>query len=211
MPDLSFRVEGAEAVPYAAAPLVVLKLRVTNADPQESLHSVSLQCQIQIQAARRRYNAEEQQRLTDLFGSADRWSLTLRNMLWTHANIVVPGFQGEILVDLPLPCTFDFNVAATKYFSALDVAAGDIPILLQFSGTAFYAGEDGALQVSPIPWNREAAYALPVGVWKDMMDLHYPNTAWLSLRRDVFERLLAYKSRHGIPTWEQTIERMLPS
>ncbi|MGI8989324.1 MAG: DUF6084 family protein [Bryobacteraceae bacterium] len=209
MPDLSFQVEGAEAVPHAAAPLLVLKLRVANANPEESLHSVAVQCQIQIQAARRRYNAEEQQRLTDLFGSADRWSLTLRTMLWTHSNIVVPAFQGSILVDLPVPCTFDFNVAATKYFSALD--DGEIPILLQFSGTAFFAGENGALQVSPIPWNREAAYRLPVAVWKEMMDFHYPNTAWLSLRRDVFERLLAYKSRHGIPTWEQTIESMLPS
>ena len=108
-----------------------------------------------------------------------------------------------------MPCTFDFNVAATKYFSALD--AGEIPLLIQFSGTAFYAGQDGALQVSPIPWSREAAYALPIAVWKEMMDFHYPNTAWLSLRRDVFERLLAYKSRHGIPTWEQTIESVLPS
>ncbi len=207
MPDLSFRVEGAESIPYAAAPLLVLKLRAVNANPQEPLHSVSLQCQIQIQAARRRYNAEEQQRLSDLFGSSDRWSLTLRTMLWTHANIVVPAFQGSILVDLPVHCTFDFNIAATKYFSALD--DGKVPILIQFSGTAFYAGEDGALQVSPIPWNREAAYELPVAVWKEMMDLYYPNTAWLSLRRDVFERLLAYKSRHGIPTWEQTIESML--
>lgn len=130
-------------------------------------------------------------------------------MLWTHANIVVPGFQGAILVDLPVHCTFDFNVAATKYFSAVE--GGEVPILLQFSGTAFYAGEDGALQVSPIPWNREAAYKLPVAVWKEMMNLYYPNTAWLSLRRDVFERLLAYKSLNGIPTWEQTIERILPA
>lgn len=209
MPELNFQVEGAEAVPYAAAPLLVVKLRVTNADPKESLHSVAVQCQIQIQAARRRYNAEEQQRLTDLFGSSDRWSLTLRTLLWTHANIVVPAFQGAILVDLPVHCTFDFNVAATKYFSAID--DGEIPILLQFSGTAFYAGQDGGLQVSPIPWNREAAYAFPIAVWKEMMDFYYPNTAWLSLRRDVFERLLAYKSGHGIPTWEQTIESMLPS
>ncbi|MDQ6665652.1 MAG: DUF6084 family protein [Acidobacteriota bacterium] len=209
MPDLSFRVEGAESVPYAAVPLLVLKLRASNGNREEPLHSVSLQCQIQIQAARRRYNAEEQQRLSDLFGSADRWSLTLRTMLWTHSNIVIPAFQDSILVDLPVPCTFDFNIAATKYFSALD--DGKVPILVQFSGTAFYAGEDGALQVSPIPWNLEAAYELPVAVWKEMMDLYYPNTAWLSLRRDVFERLLAYKSRHGIPTWEQTIESMLAS
>jgi hypothetical protein len=207
MPDFTFRVEGAEAVPYAASPLLVFKLRVINARQEEPVHSISVQCQIQIQASRRRYNAEEQERLSDLFGSSDRWSLTLRSMLWTHANVTVPGFLGTILVDLPVPCTFDFNVAATKYFSALD--DGEIPILLQFSGTAFYAGEDGALQVSPIPWDREAAYKLPIAVWKEMMEFYYPNTAWLNLRRDVFDRLLAYKSRHGIPTWEQTIESML--
>jgi hypothetical protein len=209
LPELSFQVEGVAAVPHAATPLLALRLRVAGNDSDELLHSVALQCQIQIQAARRRYSIEEQQRLTDLFGSPDRWSLTLRNMLWTHVNHVVPGFRGATVTDLPVPCTFDFNVAATKYFSALD--EGEIPLLLQFSGTAFFEAEDGALQVSPIPWNREAAYRLPVAIWKQMMDLYYPNTAWLHLRRDVFDRLLAYKSRHGIPTWEQTIESMLPS
>ncbi len=209
MPDLNFAIEGAEAIPYAATPLIVLKLRVTNGNSDESLHSVSVQCQIQIQASRRRYNDEEQRRLRDLFGSTDRWSQTLRTMLWTHANVTVPAFSGTILVDVPVPCTFDFNVAATKYFSANEI--GEIPILVQFSGTVFYAGEDGALQVSPIPWSREAAYNLPVAVWKEMMEMYYPNTAWLSLRRDVFDRLLEYKSQRGIPTWEQTFESMLTS
>jgi hypothetical protein len=209
VPELNFRVEGAEAHAHAAAPLLIFKVRVTNADPEEMLYSVALHCQIQIQSARRRYTAEEQQRLADLFGSPDRWSLTLRNMLWTHSDFVVPGFQGDTLIDLPVHCTFDFNVAATKYFSAVE--DGEIPILFQFSGTAFYEGEDGALQVSPIPWNCEGEYKLPVATWKRMMDLYYTNTAWMHLRRDVFERLLAYKTLHGIPTWEQTIERMLPS
>ena len=37
-------------------------------------------------------------------------------MLWTHASVVVPRFTGSVLADIPVPCTFDFNVAATKYF-----------------------------------------------------------------------------------------------
>lgn len=209
MPDLSFAVEGAEAIAFAAAPLLVFKLRVSNADPEEPIHSAAVHAQIRIQAARRRYSAEEQQRLSDLFGTPDRWSQTLHDMLWTHANAAVPAFRGAVTVDLPVPCTFDFNVAATKYFSGLE--DGEIPVVLQFSGTVFYAAPDGALQVSQIPWNREAKYKLPVAVWKQMMDLYYPNTAWLALRRDTFDRLLEYKSRHGIPTWEQTLERMLPS
>jgi hypothetical protein len=42
-----------------------------------------------------------------------------------------------------------------------------------------------------------------------MIDHYYPETAWLCVRRDVFDRLRSYKARHGIPTWEQTLERML--
>ena len=44
-----------------------------------------------------------------------------------------------------------------------------------------------------------------------MMDIYYPNSAWLCLRRDVFERLYQYKVEHGIPTWEQALESVLPA
>ena len=46
--------------------------------------------------------------------------------------------------------------------------------------------------------------------WREMMDSYYPNSVWLKLRRDVFERLYQYKMQHGIPTWEQALESMLP-
>jgi hypothetical protein len=131
-------------------------------------------------------------------------------MLWTNANVVVPGFEeSETIVDLQVPCTFDFNVAATKYFEGLD--DGDIPLNLLFSGTVFYAPADSPLQVAPISWEQEAKYKLPVMVWREMMDTYYPNTVWINLRKDVFERLYRYKMQHGIPTWEQAVERVLAS
>jgi len=89
------------------------------------------------------------------------------------------------------------------------VAEGDIPLCLMFSGTVFYADSEGALRVAPISWDKETRFRLPVKIWQDMMDLYYPNTAWLNLRRDVFERLQEYKVRNGIPSWEQAIERIL--
>ncbi len=207
MPDLNFQVEGVEAVAHAAAPLLSFKLRVTNAEPDEPIHTVALRCQIQIEAARRRYNEREQERLLDLFGEPERWGQTLRTTLWTHASMVVTPFQGSTLVELPVPCTFDFNVAATKYFAGLE--EGEVPLLMLFSGTVFYEATDGALQVSQISWEKEAKYRLPVRVWQEMMDFYYPNSAWLSLRRDVFDRLAQYKMRRGIPTWEQALESML--
>ncbi len=42
-----------------------------------------------------------------------------------------------------------------------------------------------------------------------MMEHHYPNTGWLYMNRDVFDRLYAYKRQYGLATWEQTIERLL--
>jgi hypothetical protein len=207
VPELHFQIEGAEAVANAAAPLLALKLRITNLPENESIHTLTLRCQVQIEPARRRYVADEQQKLLDLFGTPDRWSRTVRPLLWMNTSVAVPGFTGTTIVDLQLPCTFDFNVAATKYFHALD--SGEIPLCVLFSGTVFYNSANDALQVAQIPWDREANYRLPVSVWKQMMDAHYPNSAWLCLRRDAFERLYEYKVRHGIPTWEEAIERAL--
>jgi hypothetical protein len=207
MPDLSFQIEAVEAPPFAAAPLLAFKLRVTNADAEELIHTVVVRCQIQIAATRRRYSTHDQEQLLDLFGEPERWSQTLRSLLWTHASVVVPPFTGSTVVDLQVPCTYDFNVAATKYFYALE--EGEIPLLFLFSGTIFYATDEAPLQVAQISWEREAAFRLPVQVWRHMMDLYYPNSAWLAVRKDVFDRLYRYKIRRGLPTWEQTLERLL--
>lgn len=148
MPDLRIVVESAEAVHYAAVPLMAFKLRVTNEPQDELIHTIALKAQIQLEVTRRQYSAEEQVGLRDLFGEPDRWGKTLRNMLWTHASVIVPRFNGNTLIDLHVPCGFDFNVAATKYFHGL--ASGDLPLCFQFSGTVFYRGASGALQVAPI-------------------------------------------------------------
>ncbi|GAC1673858.1 MAG: DUF6084 family protein [Candidatus Acidiferrum sp.] len=207
MPDLQLTIEGAEVVQYAAAPLLAFKVRIANTPSEEIIHTVALRAQIQIEVTRRKYEAAEQAQLQDLFGQPDRWGQTLRNMLWTHASVVVPKFTGNVLADIPVPCTFDFNVAATKYFHGL--TNGDLPLCFQFSGTVFYQVQDGPLQVAPISWDKETKYRLPLKVWKELMDVYYPNSAWLSLQRDTFERLYQYKVREGIPTWEDAIERAL--
>lgn len=209
MPDLSITVEQAKVVPYAAAPTLAFQLRVANADPAEPIQSVVLRCQIQIEVTRRRYTPQDQERLRDLFGEPERWGQTLKNLLWTNTSVVVPPFQDSTSVDLQVPCTFDFSVATTKYFNGL--TGGEIPVCLMFSGTVFYTGPTGALLVSPISWEKETRFRLPLPVWKDMMDLYYPNSAWLCLRRDVFEELHRFKMERGIPTWEQAFESLLAS
>lgn len=205
MPDLRFQVEDVVPTPNAASPQLSFKLRITNAEP-EPIHSIALRAQVQVEPVRRRYSSEEQQKLKTLFGEPEQWSKSLLPLLWANVNVNVGAFTGGTLIDLPVPCTFDFNVAMTKYIYGLD--GGELPTSLLFSGTVFHAGQM-ALQIAQIPWDREASYRVPVRVWKEMMDLYYPNGAWIQLRRDVFERLYEFKSHNGLPTWEQTVERML--
>jgi hypothetical protein len=207
MPDLQFNIESAESVPFAAVPMLGFRLQVEGCSPGEAIHSIALHTQIQIETPRRRYSAAEQERLADLFGEPERWGQTLRPMLWTHADVTVPAFSDSVAVDLRVPCSFDFNLAATKYFYGL--SEGDIPLIFLFSGSCFYAGANGGLEVARIPWSKETRFRLPVGVWREIMDRYYPNSAWLRIRQDVFDRLYQYKSQAGVATWEEALERLL--
>ncbi len=207
MPDLNFQVEAATPERVAAEPLLLFRVRVSETTGATPIHSVLLRCQIRIEPGRRHHSPAEQQRLLDLFGTPERWGQTLRPMLWTHASVLVPAFTSAAAVDLPVPCSFDFNLAATKYFDALQ--GGDIPLCFLFSGTIFYEAADGGLQVAQISWEKEASFRLSAATWRELMDRHYPNSAWLCLRQDVFNRLSRYKSRRGLPTWEQALEELL--
>src|SRR6202451_9450 len=159
MPDLNFQIEQAEPQRFTVAPTLLFKLCIRNAVAGEIIHSVALRCQIQLEVARRQYTAEDQKQLRDLFGEPERWGQTLKTFLWTHTNTIVPPFEGSTKVKLPVPCTFDFNVAATKYFAAL--IDGEIPVCVQFSGTVFYTEQGGPLQVLPIPWDKEVHFRVP--------------------------------------------------
>jgi hypothetical protein len=206
MPDLRFSVEGASVVPHAASPLVALTVHIENTPADETIQATLLSCQVRIDAPLRSYAPAERERLRDVFGQPDQWHRSLRGLLWTHATATVAPFQGEARVDLHLPCSADLSAGAAKYFYALE--SGQIPLTLQFSGTVFYqAGE--RLQVARIPWDREAAFRLEVAVWKEMMAAYYPNTSFVALRSDLFDRLHRYRAAHGLPTCDHAVERLL--
>src|SRR3712207_3200730 len=165
MPDLDFKVEGAEVLAFAAVPSILFKLRIENLE-EEPIRSVALNTQIRIAATQRHYDPAEQERLLELFGEPHRWGNTLRSLLWTHTTLQVPPFSGSTVVDMPVPCTYDLEVIGSKYFYALE--DGEVPLEFLFSGTVYYAGEGGRLQVARISWEKEAEYRLPVRLWKEM-------------------------------------------
>jgi len=206
VPDLDFGVEGAEVLKFAAIPGLLFKLRIENLEI-EPIRSVALNTQIRIAATRRHYDTVEQERLLEVFGEPHRWGSTLRSLLWTHTNLQVPPFSGSTIVDMPVPCTYDLEVIGSKYFYALE--EGEVPLEFLFSGTVYYAGEGGRLQIGRISWEKEAEFRLPVRLWKEMMERYFPNSAWIRLRKDAFDQLYDYKVRRGLPTWEAAVEALL--
>ena len=207
MPDLDFQVVGAEVLEYAAVPSLRFELRVENLEG-EPVRSVALNAQVRISATQRHHEPPEQERLWDLFGEPQRWGSTLRSLLWTQTTIQIPPFSGGTLADLPVTCTYDLEVAASKYFHALE-DGGEVPLEFLFSGTVFYTAEDGRLQTAMISWEKEAEYRMPVRLWREMMDHYFPGTAWVRLRRDVFDRLYEHKVRGGFSSWESAVESLL--
>jgi hypothetical protein len=207
MPDLDFTVESADVLPYAAVPTILFRLAVQNAVEGEEINSISLRTQIRIAATQRRYDQTEQKKLRELFGEPHQWKDTLRSLLWTNTNTIVTSFSGGRDFEMPVTCTYDFDVVGTKYFAALE--DGEIPLEFLFSGTVFYRKDGGALQVGQISWEREAKFRLPVRLWKEMMERYFPNSAWIRLHRDAFDQLYDYKIRRGLPTWETAIEALL--
>ncbi|MFN2460298.1 MAG: DUF6084 family protein [Candidatus Velthaea sp.] len=205
MTDLSFSIVSAEPERYAAAPQFLLRTRVTEASGAR-VHAITLRAQIRIEPQRRRYGAHESDAMTELFGPPERYGDTLRPLLWTHVSQTVVGFERETTFDLVVPCSYDFEVAAHKYLSALE--DGDIPIVVQFSGTLFVRGADGAVSTGLVPWSCEAHYKLPVAVWRATMDAFFPNSTWIRIDRSAFEELYRFKRQGGFPTWEAAIARL---
>lgn len=207
MPDLHFAVEDVAPKPYTSVPAIAVQLRVSNSEAHEAVHSIMLNCQVQLRPLGRAYSAAEEARLQDLFGARERWGQTMKPLHWMNIVLKSPPFTGSTRMELVLPCSFDFDIAANKYFYGLQ--SGSVAVAAMFSGTVFYADDQGALQIAQIPWDREATFHLPVEVWKAAIDAHYPDSAWLRLPRESFDRLYRYKVSRGIPMWDDVITALL--
>jgi Family of unknown function (DUF6084) len=203
--ELVFDCVGARADKYAVVPAMIMTLRISETSGQR-VEAIALRVQMRIEPSRRRYTDAEAERLTDLFGETQRWAETLRPVQFTNVSVMVPGFTGSTDIDLPVPLTYDMEIGATRYFAGLD--DGEIPLLLLFSGTLFGTA-DGRLSVQQVPWSKEATYRLPVALWREAIDAHFPNSAWLKVSTHTLDELLRYKARHALPTWEATLLALL--
>jgi Family of unknown function (DUF6084) len=206
MSDLAITCVDVRADRYAAAPTMLFRLRLTEATGVR-VHAIALRCQIRIEPARRRYGGEEAERLLELFGETPQWGESLKPMQFAAVGVVVPSFTGTAEVDVPVPCTYDFEVAAAKYLHAL--SGGEVPMLLLFSGTAFRRTDDGRFEVEQVPWSLESRYRVPVAVWRELMDRFFPGGGWIRVHRDTLDALQRFKARNALPTWEDAFAALL--
>ncbi|MEU1426196.1 DUF6084 family protein [Nocardia sp. NPDC005746] len=203
--SITFAVLDIKPEPYAIGPTLSARVGIA-ALGEEPVHAIALRAQVRIEPNRRAYTDAEGSGLLDLFGTRDRWHDTQRTFLWMHTTTTVPGFTGGSEVDLPLPCTYDLEVTGSKYLHAL--RDGTVPLLFLFSGTVFFKGASG-FSVQQIPWDRDDRFNMPVSVWRQLMDTHYPDTGWVRMRRETVDALTAYKSGHGFLDYDQAVTELL--
>jgi len=205
MPELDFSVVDVVPEPYAVAPNLLARLHVEERTG-EVVHALALRAQVRIEPQRRRYDDTEEQALLDLFGGRARFADTLKPFPWLHASTIAQGFTGSTEVDLVLPCTYDFEVSGTKYLHAL--RDGEIPLVFLFSGTVFTRGATG-FSVTQVPWDREAQFRMPVSVWRDLMDAHFPGSQWVRMHRDTVDALGRLKHERGLTSWDDVVSTLL--
>ena len=203
--DVDFTCTDVVADRYAAGPTVVLRMRAEE-HTGVRVYALALRCQVRIEPLHRSYNDDEAARVVDLFGDRPRWGSTMQALQLGFVGQVLPSFTGECSFDLTLPISYDVEVAAHKYLAGLEEGAA--PLLLLFSGQVL-TGRAGSIAVEPVPWHKETAARLPVAVWREAMDAHFPGQAWLRMRRETYDRLAEYRGRHGLVGWDDVLVRLL--
>jgi hypothetical protein len=206
VPQPEFVVTGGAHMPFAAGPTMVFTGAVSEPGGFH-VQSIALSAQVMIDPARRGYDAATRERLAELFGPPASWTPSTQGMAWARVSALVPEFVASAEFSFEVPCTYDLEVAAAKYFYAL--RDGFIPLSFHFSGTVFYAGEGGRLQVVPVPWSASAQYQLPVAAWRAMIAEHYPGGGWIRISHGTLAALNERRARRGLPSFDACIEELL--
>jgi len=203
MIDLSFSILRVKPLAHAIVPTLAFRLQIRTTQP---VYAILLRCQLQIEPRRRKHSDSEKERLVDVFGTAERWGETLRPLTWSQSTINVPHFESSVEVDLPVACTYDFEVTAAKYLTA--ISDGEIPLRFLFSGTMFVKSPAGFL-VQQIPWDKETSYRMPIAGWRELLDAYFPDSAWIRVSRETLDVLQRFRAKNGLTNWDETIEAML--
>ncbi|MDQ6607022.1 MAG: DUF6084 family protein [Actinomycetota bacterium] len=205
-PNPEFAVLGARPVRHAAAPMLTLDLQVSEPSGRQ-VYMIALSIQLMLEPARRTYDDETREKLFELFGEPERWSVTTRSLVWSQLDVIVPAFTGTTTVSVPIACHYDLELAAAKYLHSLP--DGEAPLALHFNGMVYYRADDGGLQMVLVPWSKSIEFRMPVSVWRETIEHYYPNTGWVALRLPTLEALQREKRARGAATLDACLAQML--
>jgi hypothetical protein len=205
-PDPQFEVLSVAPRLHAAAPALDFDVHVSEPSGRR-VYAIALSAQVMIEPARRSYDAETQSRLEELFGPPERWGATTRSLLWHQAQSLVGEFTGATTFQLAVPCSYDMELVAAKFFYSLE--GGQVPLAFNFNGTIHYRGDDGRLQMSLVPWSATTEYRLDVGVWKALMEHHFPGRGWLGVSSGTLAALQREKTRRALSTLDEVVAALL--
>ena len=201
-----FTIRSAEPIEYSATPGVRFHLQVTEPRGLE-VYTIALSAQIHIDPARRSYDEATRERLVELFGAPERWGATTHSFQWARVQCLVPSFTGSTAFTLEVPCSYDLEVASSKYFDA--VGDSEVPLSFHFNGTVLYRGDDDRLQVVLVPWSCSTRWGMPVAVWKRTMDAHYPGGGWIRLEHETLAAISREKAIRGLHSYDATLRELL--
>lgn len=205
--DPAFTVLDVAAVRHAATPTLRFDMHVSDPAGRE-VYAIALSVQIQIDPAQREYDDATRSRLVELFGAPERWGATTHAFEWARIDVLVPSFTGATSFALQVPCTYDLEVAAAKYFYCLP--DGMVPLSFHYSGMVLYREPGGGgVQVTPVPWSCSTRWRMPVQTWKAAMAAQYPGGGWIHLSADTLEALMDRKAAAGHHSFDALVATML--
>lgn len=204
--DPVFTVLDVEQVAHALAPTLRFQLHVNDPDGR-AVHAIALSTQIQVDPARRSYDDATRARLVELFGAPERWGATTHSFQWARVDALVPSFTGATSFALEVPCSYDLELAASKYFYSLP--DGHVPLSFHFTGMVLYHDGDELLRVTTVPWACSARWSMPVAAWRAAIAACYPGGGWVRLSTATLDALQARKAQRGDHSFEATVAALL--
>ena len=205
-PDVSFEIVSLSALERSAVPTLSFGTRITDSSGIQ-VYTIALSVMFTIEPGKRTYDPDARERLSELFGEPERWAATTGAFRWAQVDVLVPSFTGEAGFEIRMPCSFDHEIAATKYFAGL--TGGVVPLQIHFNGTLFYRGDDGQLQMMMLPWDLSIRHDLPIETWREMIDRHYPEGTWVRLEQETLDRLRRLKTGGGFATYDRAVDALL--
>lgn len=205
--DPAFTVLDVAAVRHAATPTLRFDMHVSDPAGRE-IYAVALSVQVQIDPAQREYDDDTRAKLVELFGAPERWGATTHSFEWARIEVLVPGFVGATSFAVQVPCSYDLELAAAKYFHSLP--DGMVPLTFHYSGMVLYRDEThGGLHVTPVPWSCSTRWRMPVDTWKRAMAAFYPGGGWVRLGVDTLDALAARKAAAGHHSYDALVAQLL--